>query len=393
MGSSVSVMIAQYLSERVAERILSHLISSRAALSGEFSVFVDDIFISWEPICSDVDVDELIDWAVRTTASELNVTFKFCQIYIVGTSPMVNCLGDALAMTRPLTRTPEALRQLTGSRGSNSYRLSRIETIDVLGVVFHPGTGGICLKDDFKTKLSSSLKDLNYDTMTARDLWSCVGLCFYTIYAIGVCPSRFYGVFRCLSRLAKILQGASRHDPIWNGRVVLSSSEISSMSKLVNYVLQFPTNVFAVGALPNRYVFTDASNEGLGVVIFASGRVEVHSRLWSPFERLLSINVKESIAACQGIVWLSPLPMETVFLGVDNTVAFFEIISGQSANEVSNECVGIIRRRSALALAWIPTQLMPADGPSRQCLDPRIQWKVVTILGNVTRYVFLPALL
>ena len=96
MGSSVSVMIAQYLSEKVAERILSHLISSRAALSGEFSVFVDDIFISWDPICSDVDVDELIDWAVRTTASQLNVTFKFCQIYIVGTSPMVNCLGDAL---------------------------------------------------------------------------------------------------------------------------------------------------------------------------------------------------------------------------------------------------------------------------------------------------------
>ena len=121
--------------------------------------------------------------------------------------------------------------------------------------------------------------------------------------------------------------------------------------------------------------------------------VEVHSRLLLPFERPLSINVKESIAARQGIVWLSLLPMETVFLGVDNTVAFFQIISGQSANEVSNECVGIIRRRSALALTWIPTQLMPADGPSRQCLDPRTQWKVVTILGNVTRYVFLPALL
>ena len=173
---------------------------------------------------------------------------------------------------------------------------------------------------------------------------------------------------------------------------MLSPGEISSMSKMVEYVLQFPTNVFSIGALPNRYVFTDASNEGLGVVIFANGRVEVHSRPWSPFERPLAINVKEAIAACQGIVWLSPSPTETVFLGVDNTVAFFEIISGQSANEVANECVGIIRRSSALALTWIPTQLMPADGPSRLCLDPSIRWKIVTILGNVTRYVFLPAL-
>jgi len=59
----------------------------------------------------------------------------------------------------------------------------------VLGVVFQPGTGDIRLKDEFKMKLSDSLKNLDYNSMTARNLWKVVGLCFYTIYAIGACPS------------------------------------------------------------------------------------------------------------------------------------------------------------------------------------------------------------
>jgi len=115
MGSSVSVMIAQYLSERVAERILSHLISSRAALSGEFNVFVDDIFVSWDPICSDVAViDEQVRLAAQSTAQELNVTFKFCQIYVAGTSLGVNCLGSNHRLETP-DGTPEALKRLTVS--------------------------------------------------------------------------------------------------------------------------------------------------------------------------------------------------------------------------------------------------------------------------------------
>ena len=229
--------------------------------------------------------------------------------------------------------------------------------------------------------------------MTARDLWRCVGLCFYTIYAIGVCPSRFFGVFRCLSRVACLLQGADRYNPIWGRLMPLHHNESSALNEMVEYVLAFPTNVFVSGLQPNRFVFSDAANGALGVVIYAHGRVEVHSRIWSPLERPLAINIKEVIAACQGIVWLRPHKNETVFLGVDNTVAFFEIIAGQSGNAIANDCVGVIRRSSSLALIWVPTQLMPADAPSRQMDDPRIRWKVITLVGHTTRYVFLPILI
>ena len=384
MGSSVSVMIAQHLSEQVAGRILHHLVADKATSKGEFNVFVDDIFVSFDPICG--DVNETIRSAVQKTARDLQVTFKFCQVYVGGT-----CLGAEPASVSTTVGPPG--HQGAIERLMDGQFLTRVETLDVLGVVFRPETREIRLKDEFKSKLSNFLKGLDLINMTARDLWRCVGLCFYTIYAIGVCPSRFFGVFRCLSRVAGLLQGADRHNPLWEELVPLHPNESSALDEMVNYVLSFPTNVFVSGLRPNRFVFSDAANGALGVVIYAQGRVEVHSRIWSPLERPLAINVKEVIAACQGILWLRPQKNETVFLGVDNTVAFFEIIAGQSSNPIANECVGVIRRGTSLALIWVPTQLMPADAPSRQIDDPRISWKVITLIGHTTRYVFLPILI
>ena len=140
-------------------------------------------------------------------------------------------------------------------------------------------------------------------------------------------------------------------------------------------------------------MLSDASNDALGVVIFENGRVSVLAREWSTLEKTLSINAKEVIAACQGVIWISPYPGETIFLGVDNTAAFFDIISGQSADPVANWCIGYMRRSTALAIIWIPTQLMPADAPSRNADDPDIHWKVITILEHTTRYAYLPKLI
>ena len=142
----------------------------------------------------------------------------------------------------------------------------------------------------------------------------------------------------------------------------------------------------------SRFLFTDASNDALGVVIFANGRVEVHARHWSVIERPLRINVKEVVAACQGVIWLSPYEGEIIFLGVDNTDAFYDIIAGHAAHIVANECVGLMRRRCALALPWIPTELMPADGASRLVYGGLVNAKVVAILGFLARFAYLPVL-
>ena len=375
MGSSVSVAIAQHLSERVAERILSHLIADRAASGGSCNVFVDDIFVSFDPTCS--DVDDYVKRAVQATARELSVAFKFCHTYVGG-----------VIQTNTFVGGPEAYEQLSGDE-----IFKRVETLDVLGVVFRPETRQLRLKDEFCDKLSSTLSLISFENMTARNLWKCIGLCFYTIYAIGVCPARFHGVFRCLSRVAVLLHGADRLDPRWNSEVQLMPGEIDALRSMVAYVLTFPTNVFCPKQAPSRFVFSDASNVALGVVIFSHGRIEVHSRVWSSLERTLPINVKEIIAACQGVLWLCPNKNETVFLGVDNMVALFDLVAGQSRDPIANECVGILRKGSALALVWIPTKLMPADAPSRLLTDDRIEWKVLTILENVTRYVLLPLLI
>ena len=80
---------------------------------------------------------------------------------------------------------------------------------------------------------------------------------------------------------------------------------------------------------------------------------------------------------------MSPYEGEIIFLGVDNTIAFYDIIAGHATHVVANECVGLMRRRCALALSWIPTELMPADDASRLVYDGLVNAKVVGVPSKV----------
>ena len=202
MGSSIGVMIAQHLSEKVAECLLANLVKQGTTLGGEANVFVDDIFVSFDPSCGAKSVAERILEAVKSTSAALNVTFKFCHVYRARTCPTEIGRGARQPPPRP------GHRKESMPVASKEKFLTEVETLNVLGVVFQPDTGVISLKDDFRVKLSRSLSKLDFSDLTPRRLWQCLGLCFYVIYAIGVCPSGFYGVFRCLSRVAKTLNGA-----------------------------------------------------------------------------------------------------------------------------------------------------------------------------------------
>ena len=265
MGSSVSVMIAQHLSLQVADRILGYLRQVSAAVCGEFNVFVDDIFVSFDPVCDDTMIEKLVLEAVQRTEADLGVTFKFCHIYVGGTSLMATSADEENLPPRPPEHRNASERCAAPPLEEPFFKL--VESLEVLGVVFQPRTGGIRLKDAFKLKLSAAYSKLSFNNVSSKKVWEFVGSCFFVIYAIGISPSRFYGVFRCLSRLAKLLGGARRFDPMWDQQVHLTPSETSALHELRTYVLTFPTNTFEPSGLPSRFLFTDASNDALGVSV------------------------------------------------------------------------------------------------------------------------------
>ena len=391
MGSSVSVMVAQYLSEQVAECIIKHLRTAGVVTRAEANVYVDDIFVSFDPR-SEVDVQSEVQEAIARTRDELHVTFKICQIYMpagTGTLHDQSCPGGA--KTTGTWGSRQAASKLVDENGVSIATM--IETLEVLGVVYEPQTRLVKLKDEFQSKILSFMNSEPLSNITARSLWRYCGISFYAIYALGVCPSRFYWVFRTLSNQGKRLVGANKWDKRWDQPLSLTPFEIKALEEMKNFVLTFPTVVFEPTAVPFRYVFTDASNEALGVVIFVNGRIEVRSRRWQDFEASLPINSREVIAAGQGIEWACPNPNEAMYLAVDNTVAFYDIVSGKSKEIFANETVRYIRTSSPLALAWVPSELMPADGPSRNTTDEAIAEKIRTILFYTTRYVALPRLL
>lgn len=141
-------------------------------------------------------------------------------------------------------------------------------------------------------------------------------------------------------------------------------------------------------------MFTDASNDGLGIVSLIEDRIATLSRPWTPEEIPLPINTKEVIAAFEGVTQTVPRRQTLlVLLGVDNTSAFYDIVTGSSRCSVANSCVLNLRTGYSIGLLWIPSELMPADAPSRFIEDDQIPDKIRMVLQASRCYAFLPKLL
>ena len=158
-------------------------------------------------------------------------------------------------------------------------------------------------------------------------------------------------------------------------------------------VLLFPSHKFISNLPPLRHLFTDASDLGMGAVLEANGVIEVRSREWSPEEKEWPIYVRELIAAHEGLkIFIPPLTSECPVLAVDNTTAYFSIINGRAQCPFANEIVGDIRKRWNLWIIWIPSEIMPADGPSRSTVDPLVAEKANLVATHANQRVFLPRL-
>lgn len=225
---------------------------------------------------------------------------------------------------------------------------------------------------------------------SACSLWKLVGTCFYAIYALGIGPARFPIVFKLLGKVASSLVGANRFDPRWEESLSISQSEAEGLRMMIEAVLSFPTVTFQSRSTPGAFTFTDAFNLGLGAVICYDDKVLIFARKWNLAEGTLTINSKEVIAAGFGVFRArSLIPDVLILLGVDNSAAFFDIINGYSKERMANQYVKSIRTGGNLGFIWIPTEPMPADGPSRFVEDRQIRWKAATILNHTLRYVFL----
>lgn len=392
MGSSVSVLVAEALSLLFANKVLDRLKSTQMAEEGKACAFVDDIFVSWKQPGSSFAgtmVRNVLS-AIHTVACDLNISLKFVHCCEHGHRTQGRALvsGSAHRVAGFDQSTnnsePRGERKLSNS----GYDIKIVDRLEVLGVDFNPETKSLSLNRKFQDTAKRELRVEN--VKTPRGLWRLIGTCFYAIYALGICPARFPRVFGLLSRVAATLAGANRFDPRWEEDFRLTTADVESLKFMVDTVLSFPMVVFQSRSEPGVYVFTDASNLGLGSVICFQNRVCVRARKWSPAENILTINSKEVIAAGFGVQGArSRFRDLLILLGVDNTAAFFDIINGYSKEPTANQTVLEIRTKGNLGLIWIPTELMPADGASRFVEDSRIWWKISTILNHTVRYAFL----
>lgn len=372
MGSSISVLVAEALSLLFAEEVREKLKNDNLSEDSKANAFVDDIFVSYNPNARGANVGSRVHEAVGLTAAKLGVTLK-----------LVHTAGVEL---------PSYYDAGMCSLLEVGIEAKMVDEIEVLGVDYHIEKKTIKLKKEFQLKAKQNLKI--EEANTPRGLWRIVGTCFYAIYALGICPARFPVVFKLLGRVAVSLVGAGKTDPRWEQELSLTGEERAELIKMMNIVLSFPTAQFERKECPNVFVFTDASNLGLGVVLIKDGKVIIKAREWTLAEDQLPINSKEVIAANWGVGMARVIyPGGSILLGVDNTAAFFDLINGYSREPIANQSVLEVRIGGNLGLMWVPTELMPADGPSRLVVDAEVPWKALTILNHTVRYVFLHKLL
>lgn len=350
MGSSVSVIVAQALSTRVAEGLVHYL--SHVSTNSAFACFVDDIFVSFDSSASQGDLVKAVYTAMRSVAIDMNVTFKMAQLY-----------GNA---TATLWKTGEVNLSKLDEPQSHSP-IPPIEcirnVIEVLGALFEPATKNITIKPENQMSFRMQLKKVKSD-ITPQSLWKKLGICFYVAYVLGISLASFRSALLTISSVARMLGGANKNNQIWRKRLCLTAAQVNGLNVFIDRIREFPRGIFQPVKVPGRIIFTDSSYNGWGAVSCVNGRVRVIAGEWSGSLANASINTKETVVALIGLSRFEN-SRKIPLLVVDSTVALCNIARGHSREKFANEACRLIRTTWELCIAWVPTEIMPADGPSR----------------------------
>lgn len=117
-------------------------------------------------------------------------------------------------------------------------------------------------------------------------------------------------------------------------------------------------------------IFTDASNTGLGVVLFSqTGEIAITARRWSSSEQALNINVKEALALRYALHSLDLKKYGSLEIFIDNTAALGALRKTHSGSwELNAQVLAIMEAPDwpkVSAISYVKSALNHADLPSR----------------------------
>lgn len=205
------------------------------------------------------------------------------------------------------------------------------------------------------------LRDAIEFQFTWRDMQHLFGLTVFVAQVLNITLGMIYGVVKFMRRKARLRPAADEHVSVWQCAVPQWCHFLETTSSLA----YAPVEVMCKHIV---YLFTDASDNGWGVVICAMGWTKAHGGHWSDTEREKSINALELRAAKIGVeLVLAELGDDVaIHVWIDNTSAKAWIEKKQAGGYVDNATAIEISRMAYIAsVHYIASAENPADPMSR----------------------------
>jgi hypothetical protein len=227
----------------------------------------------------------------------------------------------------------------------------------------------VTLTSNFATKLERATHSIvRSTTSTWRDIQSAFGKLMYGLMTVGISLGRAYFVFKYVRRRSRAGLGKLDTTTVWQ-RVKDEWSELANDAKRAEFTFWGPTDY-------ECSVYSDASSEGWGVVIFGlHNPVSVFGARWRDDEVNAHINVNEARAfriALRWIAWIKRDEPLKVTAYIDNTTALAAARNGRSraftTNLIATTCSDLCAEHNIILDGphWVPSRFNYADIPSRE---------------------------
>ena len=236
----------------------------------------------------------------------------------------------------------------------------------ILGVLYNMTKKTMQLSEKYIVKHRNLLKKF-FDVNDAPLLivWRVVAVLLRAMMVLNKRLCYFFFVLKMVRRLAaQIAHGQLS----WKTFIKIEDQrEWRQLNEMYKIFLQNPECcILPSQGVSNQYVFSDASDVGLGVVFVKDNTVIVHSRVWSQEEQQMHIGEREALAL-QGAINLCPtVRFSAPVFFVDATVLFAAAKRSLSRNFIINKVISRLKSRYPTApVHWIPSGENLADAPSR----------------------------
>ena len=242
---------------------------------------------------------------------------------------------------------------------------------------------------DFKTvqlteKFQHKHRDLLAAFFTAKDypviiFWRVAAVLLRSLQVLARPLCFYFQVMRAIRRVAaKLFDGSIT----WTMKVSLNNAELAQMHEMYQLFLENEPQVcFELPVVTDEVVFSDASEQLLGVVIVKERSIFTWSKALDETEAKLFICELEALALKNAVRLASLVGLQNPTFVVDASALAHAVIRGLSKNVWLNATISSLKGRFANAkILRVASNLNPADAPSRgssvamQVLDDALQW-------------------